>query len=72
MAAKPKRSEPKAGAKAKPSVEAARVTSMADSHLIEERIRSLGGWRAKTLAKARRLIQEADPDIMEEVQVDQA
>jgi hypothetical protein len=45
---------------------------MADSHLIEERIRSLGGWRAKTLAKARRLIQEADPDIMEEVQVDQA
>ena len=66
MAPKPKRSEPKAGAKAKPSVEAARVTSMADSHLIEERIRSLGGWRAKTLAKARRLIHEADPDIMEE------
>src|SRR3990170_1007344 len=39
---------------------------MATSHLIDERIRSLGGWRAETLAKVRRLIHEADPDIMEE------
>jgi hypothetical protein len=32
---------------------------MAASHLIDERIRSLGGWRAETLAEVRRLIREA-------------
>ena len=62
MALKPKRSEPKA----KPGAEAERATAMAASHLIDERIRSLGGWRAETLAEVRRLIHEADPDIMEE------
>src|SRR5262245_32690939 len=56
----------KAGAKAKPGVEAERATAMAASHLIDERIRSLGGWRAETLAEVRRLIHEADPDIVEE------
>ena len=61
-----KKSEPKAGAKATPGAEAERGISTAASHLIEERIRSLGGWRATTLAKVRRLIHEADPDIMEE------
>ena len=66
MALKPKKSEPKTGAKAKPSSEAERATAMAASHLIEERIRSLGGWRAETLARVRRLINEADPDILEE------
>jgi hypothetical protein len=66
VALRPKRSEPKAGAKANSSAEAERATSMAASHLIEERIRSLDGWRAETLAKIRRLIHEADPDIMEE------
>jgi len=59
------RSPPKAGAKAKPGAEAERATAMATSHLIDERIRSLGGWRAETLAEVRRLIHEADPDIME-------
>ncbi len=39
---------------------------MAATHLIGERIRSLGGWRAETLAEVRRLIHEADPDIREE------
>jgi hypothetical protein len=62
VALKPKRSEPKA----KPGAEAERATAMAASHLIDERIRSLGGWRAETLAEVRRLIHEADPDIMEE------
>ena len=66
MALKPKKSEQKAGAKAKPGVEAERATAMTASHLIDERIRSLGGWRAETLAKVRRLIHEADPDILEE------
>ena len=37
------------------------------SRLIDERIRSLGDWRGKTLAEVRRLIHEADPDIVEEV-----
>ena len=36
------------------------------SRLIDERIRSLGGWRAKTLARMRALILEADPDMVEE------
>jgi hypothetical protein len=62
VALKPKRSEPKA----KPGAEAKRTTAMAASHLIDERIRSMGGWRAETLAEVRRLIHEADPDIMEE------
>jgi hypothetical protein len=39
---------------------------MAASHLIDERIRPLGSWRAETLAEVRHLIHEADPDIMEE------
>ncbi len=37
------------------------------SHLIDEKIRLLGGWRAETLAEVRRLIHEADPDVVEEV-----
>lgn len=43
-----------------------RAAAMAASHLVDERIRSLGDWRAETLAEAHRLIHEADPDIMEE------
>ena len=61
---KPK-APPKAGTKAKPGVEANRATGSA-SRRIDERIRSLGGWRAETLAEVRRLIHEADPDVMEE------
>jgi hypothetical protein len=40
--------------------------SGAPTRLVDERIRSLGGWRAKTLADVRRLIHEADPGIVEE------
>jgi hypothetical protein len=54
------------GAKARPCAEAKRATGKAASRLIGERIRSLGGWRAATLAEVRRLIHEADPDILEE------
>ena len=36
------------------------------SALIDEKIRELGDWRGKTLAKVRALIHEADPDIIEE------
>ena len=60
------KSPPKAGAKVKPGGEAKRGTGKAASRLVDERIRSLGGWRAETLAEVRRIIHEADPDIMEE------
>ena len=36
------------------------------SKLIDGRIRELGDWRGKTLEKVRRLIKEADPEIVEE------
>ena len=35
--------------------------------LIDERIRELGDWRGKTLAKVRELIHKADPEIVEEL-----
>jgi hypothetical protein len=37
------------------------------SQLIDERIAQLGDWRGKTLARVRRLIREADPEVVEEV-----
>jgi hypothetical protein len=46
--------------------EAKRAPGQAASRLMDERIQSLGGWRAETLAEVRRLIREADPNIMEE------
>jgi hypothetical protein len=46
---------------------ARRVGANAASRQIDERIRSLGGWRGRTLAEVRRLVHEADPDIVEEV-----
>ena len=36
------------------------------SQLIDQRIRELGGWRGETLAHVRKLILEADPEIVEE------
>ena len=36
------------------------------STLIDARIRELGDWRGKTLEKVRRLIKQADPDVVEE------
>jgi hypothetical protein len=37
------------------------------SALIDARIRELGGWRGETLARVRRIIRQADPDVVEEV-----
>lgn len=37
------------------------------SKLIDDKIRELGDWRGKTLAKVRQLIKEADPEIIEDV-----
>ena len=36
------------------------------SALIDMRIRELGDWRGKTLARLRALIQKADPEVVEE------
>lgn len=36
------------------------------SELISERIAELGDWRGETLSRMRKLIKEADPDILEE------
>ena len=36
------------------------------SELVSKRIKELGDWRGKTLERMRRLIKEADPEIVEE------
>ena len=36
------------------------------SELISERIAELGDWRGETLSTMRKLIQQADPDVVEE------
>ncbi|MGH8543578.1 MAG: DUF1801 domain-containing protein [Gammaproteobacteria bacterium] len=36
------------------------------SELIDKRIAELGDWRGETLSRMRTLIQEADPDVVEE------
>src|SRR5216117_3201920 len=42
------------------------VTAESASALIDERIKELGDWRGKMLAKVRELIHSADPEIVEE------
>src|SRR4029077_16247540 len=42
------------------------VPAEAASALIDERIKKLGDWRGKMLAKVRQLIHQADPEIVEE------
>jgi hypothetical protein len=42
------------------------VSTESASALIDERIKELGDWRGKTLAKVRDLIHQADPEIVEE------
>ena len=37
------------------------------SERIDKRIAELGDWRGETLSKMRKLIKEADPDVVEEV-----
>jgi hypothetical protein len=61
VASKPRTSstKPKSPSKARSSGESA-------SHLIDQRIRELGGWRGETLARMRALILEADPEMTEE------
>ena len=42
------------------------VAAESASALIDERIKELGDWRGKTLAKVREIIHAADPEIVEE------
>ena len=65
----PAKSKAKSGAKPTPRVaKAPKATGATQppSRLIDERIRDLGGWRGKALARMRALILEADPQIVEE------
>ena len=42
------------------------VGAESSSVFIDEKIKELGDWRGKTLAKVREIIHQADPDIVEE------
>jgi len=42
------------------------TTTQPASELISERIAELGDWRGKTLGRMRKLIKQADPDVVEE------
>jgi hypothetical protein len=44
----------------------AAIPSQSASDLISKRIADLGDWRGQTLARMRQLIQQADPDVVEE------
>jgi hypothetical protein len=46
--------------------ESSRTNGQSASELIAERIVELGDWRGETLSRMRRLIKEADPDVVEE------
>src|SRR4051812_25312909 len=41
-------------------------TAKSPSQLIDDRIEELGDWRGKMLSQLRKLIHEADPDVVEE------
>ena len=45
---------------------AAATSGDSASRKIDERIEELGDWRGKALARVRSLIQQADPDVVEE------
>ena len=44
----------------------ASTESQPASELIDKKIAELGDWRGETLGRMRKLIQEADPDVVEE------
>ena len=70
MASASKRSTKKATKKTakRPANKAAKAAApKSASKLIDQRIRELGDWRGETLARMRKLILEADRDIVEEV-----
>ena len=52
-------------AASKPTKSAA-AKAPSPSRLIDERIKELADWRGKVLAKLRKLVKEADPEVVEE------
>jgi hypothetical protein len=42
------------------------IESQSASELISKKIADVGDWRGKTLAQMRKLVKEADPDVVEE------
>ena len=42
------------------------VTGESASAMIDQRIKLLGDWRGETLARVRKIVHEADPEIVEE------
>ena len=54
------------GATPKSATMSATATSESPSRLIDARIKELGDWRGKTLARVRALIKQADPKVVEE------
>ena len=40
---------------------------MSPARLIDDRIKELGDWRGETLARVRKIVKQADPDVVEEV-----
>jgi len=73
-------STPKAKSNGKASAKSARAAKSASaakspkanadssaSAIIDQQIRDLGGWRGEALARMRKLIQEADPEVVEEL-----
>ncbi|MFO1533186.1 MAG: DUF1801 domain-containing protein [Thermoplasmatota archaeon] len=53
----------------KPAAKATKKSGAADAspELVADRIAELGDWRAETLGKLRKLIKEADPEVVEEL-----
>lgn len=37
------------------------------SELVDAKLESFGGWRAEMLSRLRKLVREADPDVVEEI-----
>ena len=50
----------------KPAKKADSTTGQPASALIDRRIADLGDWRGETLSRMRKLIQEEDPEVVEE------
>lgn len=65
MATAAKTAKAKTSAKARKTAEAG-ADGKAASQLIDQRIAELADWRGETLARMRKLILEADPEITEE------
>jgi len=52
--------------KSKPAAKEAK-SGDSSAQLIDAKVAALGDWRGETFARVRRLIKEADPDVVEEV-----